>query len=117
MSKNQFLNYMPYLSYYQSSLRNIVIFTTLSMTFLSQAGVYKSKNTLYNGINLLFSLVFLLVGVILNWLLISTTKSFNKTHADSSEYENYLYILYSIFGLMIIYLLFILFRIYRNFLI
>lgn len=115
MSKTQFLKDMPYLSYYQSSLRNIVIFTTLSMTFITQAGIYKNKNTLYNAINLIFSIVFLLVGINLNWLLISTTNEFNKTHSGSSETESYLYILYSLFTLMIIYLLFIFYRVYINF--
>ena len=80
MSKTQFLKDMPYLSYYQSSLRNIVIFTTLSMTFITQAGIYKNKNTLYNAINLIFSIVFLLVAISILLFVFAFSRFSNSVH-------------------------------------
>ena len=44
MKKQSFMNDMPFLSYYQSSLRNIIVFTTLSLALIRQAVVYKEKN-------------------------------------------------------------------------
>ena len=60
--KKSFMKDVSFLSYYQSSLRNIIVFTTLAMAFVREAVVYRDKNNLYNVIYLFFSLVFLSIA-------------------------------------------------------
>ncbi len=112
MKKQSFYQDMPFLSYYQSSLRNIVVFTTLSMAFIRQAVVYKDKNKIYNLMYLFFSFIFIGIGLNLNWILIKDTKEYDIHKAKSTEVHQYLSILYVILMLMIIFLLFIFYRIY-----
>lgn len=112
MKKASFSDDMPFLSYYQSSLRNIVVFTTLSMAFIRQAVVNKDKNKIYNLLYLFFSFVFIAMGLNLNWILIHDTKEYDNDKSNSRDVDQYLFILYVILCLMIIFLLFIIYRIY-----
>ena len=112
MKNGSFSDDMPFLSYYQSSLRNIVVFTTLSMAFIRQAVVYKHKNKLYNLLYLFFSFIFITIALTLNWILLIDTKKYNKSKAKSVEVMYYYYILYII---LLIISIFFFFNIYRLF--
>ena len=48
MSEVLFMKDITFLSYFQSALRNVIVFSTLSMAFIREAVVYKGKNKLYN---------------------------------------------------------------------
>jgi hypothetical protein len=112
MKKRSFYEDMPFLSYYQSSLRNIIVFTTLSMGFIRQAVVNKDKNKIYNILYLCFSVVFIAMGLNLNWILLQDTQEYDKDKDKSMEVDKYLSILYTLLCLMIVFLLFIMYRIY-----
>ena len=52
MSEVLFMKDISFLSYFQSSLRNVIVFSTLSMAFVREAVVFKGKNKMYNMIYL-----------------------------------------------------------------
>jgi hypothetical protein len=108
----KFLYDISFLSYFQSSLRNVIVFLTLSMAFIRQAVVYKHKNKLYNLLYLFFSFVFISIALTLNWILLIDTKKYNKSKAKSVEVMYYYYILYII---LLIISIFFFFNIYRLF--
>ena len=112
-----FMKDITFLSYYQSALRNILVFTTLSLALIREALVFKNKNMLYNSIYLIFSLVFLLLGILLNYILLNDCKKY-KTHTQktqrSTNVDMDLNILYIMLVFMIGFLLFTLYRMYRN---
>ena len=112
-----FMKDISFLSYFQSALRNILVFTTLSLALIREALVFKNKNLLYNSVYLMFSLVFLLIGILLNYILLNDCKSYKDNTQNSKRSNNVdmdLNILYVMFVIMIGFLFFTLYRMYRN---
>ena len=63
------MNNINILSYIQSTLRNVGVFTTISIAFLREAFIYSTKNKHYNIIYLIFSFIFLIISLIIDTLL------------------------------------------------
>ncbi len=117
MSDVLFMKDITFLSYFQSALRNVIVFSTLSMAFIREAVVYKGKNKLYNMIYLLFAFTFLTIGIVLNYILLEDTKKYNSSKKDSEKSKDVKYdliIIYVIFFIMILFMCFTIFRMYHN---
>jgi heme/copper-type cytochrome/quinol oxidase subunit 2 len=117
MSEVSFMKDITFLSYFQSSLRNIIVFSTLSMAFIREAVVFKGKNKLYNMIYLSFAFIFLTIGIVLNYILLKDTKKYNSSKKDSEKSKDVKYdlmIIYVLFTLMILFMFFTVYRMYRN---
>ena len=117
MSEVLFMKDISFLSYFQSSLRNVIVFSTLSMAFVREAVVFKGKNKMYNMIYLSFAFIFLTIGIVLNYILLEDTKQYNSSKKDSEKSKDAKYdlmIVYVMFMLMILFMCFTLYRMYRN---
>jgi heme/copper-type cytochrome/quinol oxidase subunit 2 len=117
MSDVLFMKDITFLSYFQSALRNVIVFSTLSMAFIREAVVYKGKNKLYNMIYLLFAFTFLTIGLVLNYILLEDTRKYNSSKKDSEKSKDVKYdlmIIYVIFCIMILFMCFTVYRMYRN---
>ena len=117
MSEVLFMKDITFLSYFQSALRNVIVFSTLSMAFIREAVVYKGKNKLYNIIYLLFAFIFLTIGLVLNYILLEDTKNYNSSKKDSEKSKDVKYdliIIYVIFTLILLFMCFTVYRMYRN---
>jgi len=117
MTEILFMKDITFLSYFQSALRNIIVFSTLSMAFIREAVIYKAKNKLYNMIYLLFGFTFLTIGIVLNYILLQDTKKYKSSKKPSkhSKDVNYdLIIIYVMFMLMMLFMLFTVYRMFHN---
>ena len=117
MSEIIFMKDISFLSYFQSALRNIIVFSTLSLAFIREGVIYKDKNKLYNIIYLLFGFTFLTLGILLNYILLQDTtkyKSSKKPSEQSKDVKYDLIIIYVMFMLMVLFMLFSLYRIFHN---
>ncbi len=112
MNTRNFMEDLPFLSYYQSALRNIIVFTTLSIAFLRQGMIYNKKNKIYNIFYIVLSFILLTIAVKLIWILFKDTKIYGSDNKRSNEVHMYLYILYILFGILCIFNIFIIYRIY-----
>lgn len=117
MSEVLFMKDITFLSYFQSSLRNVIVFSTLSMAFIREAVVYKGKNKLYNMIYLLFAFTFLTIGIVLNYILLEDTKKYNSSKKSSKLSKDVKYdliIIYVMFTLLILFMCFTVYRMFHN---
>ncbi len=113
MNKVLFTKDIKFLSYYQSTLRNVLVLSTLSMAFIREALVYKNKNKFYNLVYLIFGFIFLLIGFSLNYFLLRDTKIYKTSKKKSEQSKDIQYDLIIIYVMFVIMLLFMLFTIYR----
>ena len=113
MNKVLFTKDINFLSYYQSTLRNVLVLSTLSMAFIREALVYKNKNKFYNLVYLIFGFIFLLIGFSLNYFLLRDTKIYKTSKKNSEQSKDIQYDLIIIYVMFVIMLLFMLFTIYR----
>ena len=117
MSEVLFMKDVSFLSYYQSTLRNVLVLTTLSMAFIREALMYKNKNKVYNLVYLIFAFIFLFIGFSLNYLLLQDTKIYKSSKKPSKQSKDVKYdliIIYVMFVIMLLFMLFTLFRFFHN---
>ena len=80
------MNAKDILMYYHTSLRNIGLFTSVSLGMLAYSRFYRGKSKLYNIAFILISLLFLSLVLYLTVLFVETLQLFkSKTTKDSSE--------------------------------
>ncbi len=117
MTEVLFMKDISFLSYFQSSLRNIIVFSTLSMAFIREAVIYKGKNKLYNITYLLFGFTFIAIGIALNYILLVDTKKYKsskKASERSNDVQYVLIIIYVMFMIMVLKMLFTIYRLFHN---
>ena len=115
MGEVLFMKDISFLSYFQSALRNIIVFSTLSMAFIREAVIYKEKNKLYNLVYLLFGFTFLTIGIVLNYVLLKETEKYKNAKNPSERSKDITIDLIIIYAMFIIMLLFLSFTVYRMF--
>lgn len=93
-------------TYFQTSLRNVRLFTSLAYGSLAYSRLYRNDNPFYEGMLLLVSLAFLAISVFLNYLLYLDSKSFVLKNKQDNDSNQSLRITQATFGIQLI-LLFI----------
>jgi hypothetical protein len=70
--------------YYQTTLRNIALYTSVSFAALAYSRVYRSKNNFYNVSLIFVSILFLSISILLNYYLYL----FGKSYTNKRIHEN-----------------------------
>lgn len=112
-TKKTILNEKDILMYFHSALRNVGLFTSISIAMLGYSRFYREKSRLYNVSFIVISMLFLIFSMVINYSIIENTKSWKKTHkVDILEIYNLEQVPYFIivtnffvltFGLMTLY--------------
>ena len=76
---------ISFLSYYQSALRNILVFTTIALALIREAFVFKNRNMLYNTVYLVFSFLFLSIAILINYILLKDSITYNNTLSKKNK--------------------------------
>ena len=79
------------LMYFQTSLRNIGLYTSLSFAALGYSRFYRNKDALYNIYLVIFSIVFIMLSLTISINLISDINKFQKI-LKSSTIKKWIYI-------------------------
>ena len=81
--------------YYQTSLRNIGLYTSISLALLGYSRVYRDKNNLYNLIILFAAIIINLVALLINLYLTRDLKSYLRRmkKTDENEFQQWLNLL------------------------
>ena len=109
------MNDLSSMSYIQSTLRNVGVFTTISIGFLRAAFVYSKKNNIHNHIYLLLSLIFLSISICINYLLMNFVKGQIKSNKNTKQDINiYLWITQCLMIVLLFILFFGLYRLYQK---
>ena len=108
------MNNINILSYIQSTLRNVGVFTTISIAFLREAFIYSTKNKNYNIIYLIFSFIFLVISLVIDTLLLKFINKNISKHQKKGEDKDYLEP-YKLMCILLLFILisFLLFGVYR----
>tara|TARA_Y100000816_G_C25823549_1_gene430875 strand:+ start:251 stop:661 length:411 start_codon:yes stop_codon:yes gene_type:complete len=69
------------LLYYQTSLRNVGLFTSVSLALLAVSRYYRGKTILFNTAYIFFSLLFLIAAMLICYFLIQTIE-YEKMQID-----------------------------------
>jgi hypothetical protein len=97
---------------FNTTLRNIVLFISVSLSILGYSRYYRDKkNYIYNISFIFINIIFLLVSFYLTFILYNFITNNNEISKSSSDFLNIIYIM---FGLIIIILTFSLFTLYRE---
>lgn len=117
MGEVLFMKDITFLSYFQSALRNIIVFSTLSMAFIREAVIYKDQNKFYNLSYLVFGFTFLTIGIVLNYVLLKETEKYKASKKPSERSKDIkidLIIIYVMFIIMVLFMFFTLYRMFHN---
>ena len=107
------MNDFASMGYVQSTLRNVGVFTTISIAFLREAVVFRGKNKMYNLTYLVFSFIFIGISMTINFLLMKTIeKLIKKSDKKMKQIIPYLWITRFIFIILIIFITFGIHRFY-----
>lgn len=79
------------LMYFQTSLRNVGLYTSLSFAALGYSRFYRNKDALYNIYLVIFSIVFIMLSLTISINLISDINKFQKI-LKSSTIKKWIYI-------------------------
>lgn len=81
--------------YYHTSLRNIGLYTSISLALLGYSRVYRDKNNLYNLIILFAAIIINLVALLINLYLTRDLKSYLRKmkKRDETEFQQWLNLL------------------------
>ena len=79
------------LMYFQTSLRNVGLYTSLSFAALGYSRFYRDKDALYNIYLIIFSIVFMILSLTICINLISDIDKFQKI-LKSSSIKKWIYI-------------------------
>lgn len=79
------------LMYFQTSLRNVGLYTSLSFAALGYSRFYRDKDALYNIYLIIFSIVFMMLSLTICINLISDIDKFQKI-LKSSSIKKWIYI-------------------------
>ena len=108
---------ISFLSYYQSALRNILVFTTIALALIREAFVFKNRNMLYNTVYLVFSFLFLSIAILINYILLKDSITYNNTLTKKNKSVTInvdINILYIMLTIIVSFTCFTLYRMYRN---
>lgn len=78
-------NYKNLIMFYQTTLRNVGLFTSISFGALGYSRFHRGKSQLYNLMLILLSICFLSVATTINYFLISDVIEFAKTQEDNMK--------------------------------
>lgn len=78
-------NYKNLIMFYQTTLRNVGLYTTISFGALGYSRFYRGKSQLYNLALILISLCFLAVAAIINYYLITDVMEFSITQEEDMK--------------------------------
>ena len=92
--------------FYQTSLRNVGSFISVSLALLGISHFYRDKNDIYNVFFIIISLLFLLNSGIICLYLIQDIENFNKTEKKNDHFDKWIKIPRIIFGTIILIALF-----------
>ena len=101
------------LMYYQSSLRNVGLFTSVSLALLAVSRHYRKKTILFNTAYIIFSFLFLVAAICL--FLIQTLKSEKKNFKNLKHIEKLEIIPKLTLAINIIISIFIIFTLIKQF--
>lgn len=71
--------------WFQSSLRNVGLFTSVSFGALAYARVHRNKRPMYNLFLILASITFMMVSLMINWYLIQNYEIYQKKIQSASS--------------------------------
>lgn len=71
--------------WFQSSLRNVGLFTSVSFGALAYARVHRNKRPIYNLFLILASIIFMMVSLMINWYLIQNYEDYQKKIQSASS--------------------------------
>ena len=115
-TKKPILDEKGILMYFHSALRNVGLFTSISIAMLGYSRFYREKSRLYNISFIVISMLFLIFSLIINYSIIQNTKTWQKTHkVDILEMYNLEQVPYFIIVTNIIVLLFGIMTLFREF--
>ena len=77
--------------YYQTSLRNVGLYTSLSFGALGYSRFYRQKDAIYNVFMIIFSIVFTIISLTISINLLSDINKFQKK-LKSTEIKKWLYL-------------------------
>lgn len=104
--------------FYQTTLRNVVSFTSVSLALLGYSRFYRDKNYIYNVGFIIISLLILLNAGMICLYLIHDIENFNKQLKKESEkqyFEKWIKIPKIVLGIIVIIALFGLYTLKREF--
>ena len=101
------------LMFYQNTLRNVGLFTSLSFTALGYSRFYRGKDKLYNIALIIFSLVTLAIAIMITFFLINDFERYQIV-LQSKEADKWLLLPKSIFYFSIGILFLGLYTLYRE---
>ena len=111
----QVLDEKGILMYFHSALRNVGLFTSISIAMLGYSRFYREKSRLYNVSFVGISILFLIFSMVINYSIIKNTEHWKKTHKrDILEIYGLETVPYFIISTNIIVLLFGLMTLYRE---
>lgn len=73
------------LMYFHTALRNVGLYTSVSLAMLGYSRFYRGKNKIYNLSFIIISLIFLLFAILLSFYIIKTL-NFMKTKLNEKDY-------------------------------
>ena len=73
------------LMYYHTSMRNVGLYTSVSIAMLGYSRFYRDKNQLYNISFILISLTFLLFSLLINYHVLKMVNEMNGYLKDSES--------------------------------
>ena len=103
------------LMYYQSSLRNVGLFTSVSLALLAVSRHYRKKTFLFNTAYIIFSLLFLVAAMLICLFLIQTLKSEKNNFKNLKHIEKLEIIPKLTLAINIIISIFIIFTLIKQF--
>ena len=104
------------LMYFHSALRNVGLFTSISIAMLGYSRFYREKSRLYNVSFVGISILFLVFSMMINLSIIKNTENWKKTHKkDILELYHLEQVPYFIIATNSLVLIFGLMTLYREF--
>ena len=102
------------LMFYQSAIRNVALFTSVSLALLVPSRFYRGKSRLYNisfiGLSLLFVIAALITGI----YLITDVEAMIKNMSSTTYIEKWIFIPYILSITDVLVVIFGLFTLYRE---
>tara|TARA_B100000925_G_C21953487_1_gene450062 strand:- start:140 stop:523 length:384 start_codon:yes stop_codon:yes gene_type:complete len=80
------LNERDFLIYFQTSIRNLALYLSVSLAILGVSRAYREKNRLYNISFIVLSLIILYISLYNNYFLIKTLEKM-KAHIGTNKYN------------------------------
>ena len=78
MNKRLELNERDFLMYFQTTIRNLALYLSVSLAILGVSRAYRGKNRIYNVSFIVLSIIILLISIYNNYYLLITLEKMKK---------------------------------------